>query len=515
MTGRVRFRNRRRTGSARRMRRLASLLGVTLLLGAVAAGCIPPKLGVTTVVSGLDHPWDIGFLPNGTMLVTERPGRLDRIVNGAAQLVIAPADVVAAGEGGMLGLAVDPLFATNGYVFVCMASSAGGATDVRVVRFTLAQNGASVLARQDIVTGLPYTSGRHSGCRPRFGPDGALWVGTGDSATGTVPQDPNSLGGKVLRVNRDGTAAAGNPFGLRWYTRGHRNVQGLAFRPSDGMPFEIEHGTSRDDEVNVLQAGGNYGWDPVPGYNELRPMTDLVKFPQAIVAKWSSGSPTIAPSGATFVTGARVGQLERCTRGRRAEGAAAARVLRRGERGDRRFEHRAHDVRPVAIGRAGSRRQPLHQHRQRRRQRRRAARHVDPVAAAATPSCERWCCRQRPTSAVWQMSRSKSWWSRRRPTRSSNSDDGTSSMRPHTSHTTCRCVGARWKNAAPCGRRTCVMSPHSRNESSVRYTVERWISGCTCWIHPASKLRGDVLARLRQSLDHHAPRGRESPALIL
>ena len=307
MTGRVRFRNRRPTGSARRMRRLASLLGVTLLLGAVAAGCIPPKLGVTTVVSGLDHPWDIGFLPNGTMLVTERPGRLDRIVNGAAQLVIAPADVVAAGEGGMLGLAVDPLFATNGYVFVCMASSAGGTTDVRVVRFTLAQNGASVLARQDIVTGLPYTSGRHSGCRPRFGPDGALWVGTGDSATGTVPQDPGSLGGKVLRVNRDGTAAAGNPFGLRWYTRGHRNVQGLAFRPSDGMPFEIEHGTSRDDEVNVLQAGGNYGWDPLPGYNELRPMTDLVKFPQAIVAKWSSGSPTIAPSGATFVTGARWG----------------------------------------------------------------------------------------------------------------------------------------------------------------------------------------------------------------
>ena len=110
--------------------------------------------------------------------------------------------------------------------------------------------------------GLPFTTGLHSGCRPRFGSDDALWVGTGDSGTGTVPQDPNSLGGKVLRVDRDGAAAPGNPFGLRWYTFGHRNVQGLAFRPSDGLPFGIEHGRDRDDEVNVLQAGGNYGWIP-------------------------------------------------------------------------------------------------------------------------------------------------------------------------------------------------------------------------------------------------------------
>jgi len=289
------------------VRRAACLLGIVLLFAAFAAACVPPKLAVTTVVSGLDHPWDIGFLPNGTMLVTERPGRLDRIVGGNVQLVTAPADVVAARDAGMLGLAVDPTFATTGYVFVCMASSSGVATDVRVVRFTLTPDGASVLARQDVVTGLPFTTGLHAGCRPRFGPDGALWVGTGDSGTGTVPQDPNSLGGKVLRVSRDGAAAPGNPFGLRWYTFGHRNVQGLAFRPSDGLPFGIEHGTDRDDEVNVLQAGGNYGWDPVPGYDETQPMTDLVKFPQAVVARWSSGTPTIAPSGATFVSGRQWG----------------------------------------------------------------------------------------------------------------------------------------------------------------------------------------------------------------
>ena len=259
------------------------------------------------MASNLDHPWDIGFLPNGTMVVTERDGRFSRIVGGQAQLIVAPADVRSAGEGGMLGLAVDPQFASNGYVFVCMASTAGAVDDVRVVRFTLSQNGANVLARQDVFTGLPLTSGRHSGCRPRFGPDNVLWVGTGDSATGTVPQNPLSGGGKVLRLNRNGTSAAGNPFGLAWYTRGHRNLQGLAFRPSDGMPFSVEHGTFRDDEINVLVAGGNYGWDPVPGYNELRPMTDLTKFPDAQVAKWSSGVPTIAPSGATFISGSKWG----------------------------------------------------------------------------------------------------------------------------------------------------------------------------------------------------------------
>ena len=368
----------------RPVRRAACVLGIVLLFAAFAAACVPPKLAVTTVVSGLDHPWDIGFLPNGTMLVTERPGRLDRIVGGQVQLVTAPADVVAAKDAGMLGLAVDPTFATTGYVFVCMASSSGAATDVRVVRFTLTPDGASVLARQDIVTGLPFTTGLHSGCRPRFGPDGALWVGTGDSGTGTVPQDPNSLGGKVLRVDRDGAAAPGNPFGLRWYTFGHRNVQGLAFRPSDGLPFGVEHGTDRDDEVNVLQAGGNYGWDPVPGYDETQPMTDLVKFPQAVVAKWSSGTPTIAPSGATFVSGTQWGILERRARRRRAQGATAPRLLRQCGREHHRVEHRAHDVRPVALGRPRSGREPLRQHRQRRQQRRRPARQSAAVVPCGT-----------------------------------------------------------------------------------------------------------------------------------
>jgi hypothetical protein len=228
----------------------------------------------------------------------------------AQPFTVTPDDVVANGEGGMLGLEVDPAFATNGYVYVCMASGLDGASDVRLVRFTLrTPNGNEVLRRTDIVTGMPYSSGRHSGCRPRFGPDGYLWVGTGDAAIGSTPQDDSSLGGKVLRVDRDGDAAPDNPGGRIWISKGHRNVQGIAFRSRDGLGVSAEHGPSIDDEVNLLLPG-NFGWDPVPGYNESVPMTDLGKFPDALEAIWSSGSPTLALSGATFIEGNRWGDWD-------------------------------------------------------------------------------------------------------------------------------------------------------------------------------------------------------------
>jgi glucose/arabinose dehydrogenase len=216
------------------------------------------------------------------------------------------ADVKNQGEGGLMGLAVDPLFSSNRFIYTCMASSISGTNDVRVVRWTVNAGYTALTNRLDIITGIPWSTGRHSGCRPRFGPDGYLWVGTGDAAVGTNPQNKQSLGGKVLRVDRNGAGAPGNPGGEflpQIYTYGHRNVQGIAFRPSDGAAFSVEHGTGCDDEVNRLVAGGNYGWDPVPGYDETRPMTDLVKFPTAVPPVWSSGCPTIAPSGATFVNG--------------------------------------------------------------------------------------------------------------------------------------------------------------------------------------------------------------------
>jgi len=177
------------------------------------------------------------------------------------------------------------------------------------VRWTLSADGTVLANRNDILTGLPWANGgRHSGCRPRFGPDGQLWVGTGDAAVGTNAQSLTVLGGKVLRINRDGAAAAGNPTiagaDARIYSYGHRNVQGIAFHPTSFTTFSVEHGPSFDDEVNRLVPGANAGWNPVPGYNESVSMTDLTRYPTAMRAIYSTGRPAKGSSGGTFITGA-------------------------------------------------------------------------------------------------------------------------------------------------------------------------------------------------------------------
>jgi aldose sugar dehydrogenase len=286
-----------------------ALLAITLVFGMGAAACRPqPELTVSPVLSGLSNPWDIGFTSGGDMFFTERSGRINVLTGGQRRVLATPSDVVVQGEGGMLGLAVDPAYATNRRIYTCFNSNAGGGLDVRIARWQVDANTTELTNRADILTGIPANpTGRHSGCRIRFGPDGMLWVGTGDAAVGTHPQDPSSLGGKVLRITTTGAPAPGNagaPFRPEIYTYGHRNVQGLAFA-TDGTAYSVEHGPDRDDEVNRLVRGGNYGWDPVPGYNESVPMTDLAKFPDAVPAVWSSGAPPIAPSGATILTGSQ------------------------------------------------------------------------------------------------------------------------------------------------------------------------------------------------------------------
>jgi aldose sugar dehydrogenase len=280
---------------------------------AVGSCTVPaPALSVSTVLSGLHRPWDLAFTPDGGMLFTEKGGAIRfRHRDGLFVRTLAdPIDSIVMGEGGMMGVAVDPSFQSNRRVYTCFLSNLGGAPDVRVVRWRMNEAVTALTDRVDIVTGIPVTSGRHSGCRTRFGPDGRLWIGTGDAASPTVPQSPTSLGGKVLRVDTSGQGVPGNapaPFDPRIYTYGHRNVQGIAFSPG-GNAYSIEHGTDRDDEVNRLFAGSNYGWDPRPlsgpmRYDESRPMTDTVRHPGARGAVWSSGFPTIAPSGGDFTRG--------------------------------------------------------------------------------------------------------------------------------------------------------------------------------------------------------------------
>jgi glucose/arabinose dehydrogenase len=269
-----------------------------------------PTLAVAPVMVGLTNPWDVAFTPDGSMLVTERPGRLlVRLPDGTVrQLTADMSDLFVSGETGLMGLEVDPNFAANRRIYTCQGKVG---PSVQVVAWTVdaAYTRADRVA-DPLVGGLPSSGGRHAGCRPRFGPDGQLWIGTGDAATGTNPQDLSSLGGKVLRVDPvTGAPSPDNPFigvpgaDARILTLGHRNVQGLAPRPGTNEVWEVEQGSDRDDEVNLLTSGGNYGWNPVPGYNEAVPMT----FAGGIPAVWSSGFPTLATSGGTFLSGAAWG----------------------------------------------------------------------------------------------------------------------------------------------------------------------------------------------------------------
>ncbi|MGH3518912.1 MAG: PQQ-dependent sugar dehydrogenase [Haloechinothrix sp.] len=287
-------------------------------------------LVVEEVTAGLEHGWDIGFLPDGQLLVSERPARLTLVSDAqqgarATEIRADLDDVYVTGEGGLMGLVVHPDFAESREFTTCQTHAEDGEpVDVRLVTWRLAADGASAEKVRDLLTGLPLNpSGRHSGCRPTMAADGSLLVGTGDTARPDIPQDRGNLGGKVLRIDLDtGEGLPDNPFAdsgnaneRRLASFGHRNVQGVAVRPGSGQVFIAEHGPAVDDEVNLLEVGGNYGWDPsrggtVDSYDESVPMTDLDRFPDAVRPLWTSGDTTEAIGGAAFLTGQRWGSRE-------------------------------------------------------------------------------------------------------------------------------------------------------------------------------------------------------------
>ena len=281
-----------------------------------------PFLKVERLVTGLEIPWDLAFTPDGTMLFTQRKGVLNaRLTDGTVQAINADLDdVEAVSEGGLMSIAIDPSFSSNRRFYTCQTIDAVTKREVEVVAWTIDATYKNATRADDpLVGGIPGGHGQHNGCRLRFGPDGYLWITTGDAAGGTNPQSLSSLAGKVLRVDAsDGSGADGNPFESAplVYTYGHRNAQGLALRPDTRQMWVVEHGPRVDDEINLLQAGGNYGWDPVPAdsndpsYNQSVPMTDLDKYSDAVPAKWSSGSPTLATSGGIFLEGEQWGNWE-------------------------------------------------------------------------------------------------------------------------------------------------------------------------------------------------------------
>jgi glucose/arabinose dehydrogenase len=275
------------------------------------AGQAAPALRVTEVATGFDHPWDVKPIGHGRLLVTERSGRLAVVEKGKVRRPQMPTDLIwASGETGLMGLAIDPAFAENGRFYTCNGGSPQGTPDVRIMVWRMNAAATRVAYRRTLLSGFPATSGRHGGCRLLLLDNGAMLVGTGDAATGTNPEDKTSLGGKTLMLDPvTGKPWPGNPFvhaaskRQRYvHTYGHRNVQGLALR-GDGSLWSVEHGPDRDDEVNLLKNGGDYGWNPVPGYNESVPMTDQSLPGKQVEARWSSGVPTLATSGASFVSG--------------------------------------------------------------------------------------------------------------------------------------------------------------------------------------------------------------------
>ncbi len=302
-----------------------TLIAAGLLLGVGAAvswmlrpraadlpGASPSPVTLAPVARGLDHPWGLAFLPDGSALVTERPGRLRRITladGGLGEPIQGTPAVDATGQGGLLGIALAPDFASSRQVFLSFARATDGGNATAVFRGRLSEDFARLDDGTIIFTqNRSANSGHHFGSRLVFDRDGFLFVTTGDrNVLRDAVQNPASHIGKVLRITRDGAPAPGNPALPGWapevWSLGHRNLQGATLHPETGALWTVEHGARGGDEVNTPQAGKNYGW-PVISYGREYSMLAIGEGTvkdgmEQPVHYWD---PSIAPSGMTFVT---------------------------------------------------------------------------------------------------------------------------------------------------------------------------------------------------------------------
>lgn len=262
---------------------------------------------VEVAADHLDVPWEMDVAKDGRIFIAERSGRVRVMVDD--QLLPEPVinlaeDIHQEAESGLLGLVMDPNFEQNRYLYVYHTYDKNGVLYNRVLRLKEQNNRATV--DRILLDGLGgETSGNHNGGRIKIGPDGKLYVTMGEQYQPELAQDPNVRSGKILRINLDGSIPADNPVaGSPMYSMGHRNPQGLAWHPETGRLYASEHGQSAHDEINLIEAGANYGWPVIEGDETS---AEHPAFKTSII---HSGDETWAPSGITFVSqGPWKGQL--------------------------------------------------------------------------------------------------------------------------------------------------------------------------------------------------------------
>ncbi len=267
---------------------------------------------VINIVEGLEHPWSLAFLPDGSMLVTERPGRLRIVKNGKLdpQSIAGLPAISAQGQGGLLDVALHPRYAENGLVYISYAARGDGGIGTEVARGRLAGNrleNVQVIFRQQ----PKGSTGRHFGSRLVFDREGYLYITLGDRGEQDRAQRPDDHAGSVIRLHDDGRVPKDNPFVGKpgWrpekYTLGNRNMQGAALHPQTGMLWTHEHGPQGGDEINVIRAGINYGWPVITYGVEYGVGTRIGEGTQkpGMAQPLHYWVPSIAPSGMAFYTG--------------------------------------------------------------------------------------------------------------------------------------------------------------------------------------------------------------------
>jgi len=264
---------------------------------------------VETVVAGLQVPWSIAWAPDGRMFFTERPGRVRVVVNGQMRSLplIVLTDVEPSGESGLMSLAFHPQFTNNHFLYLSYAYK-GESQLVRVVRYRETETGLT--DRKIIIENIPAAQ-FHAGCRLGFGPDAKLYITTGDATERALAQRFDSLAGKTLRLNDDGTVPSDNPFVGQENARpeiwslGHRNAQGMDWQPGTNLMFQTEHGPSGfdgpggGDEVNIVERGKNYGW-PLIHHKETR---------AGLESPLLEYTPAVAPASGMFYRGSAFPQF--------------------------------------------------------------------------------------------------------------------------------------------------------------------------------------------------------------